>query len=67
MAQFRVVQIFSPRELLEEAVRLGCDDNFTSLPLGVLVDSLDEQQVEVRKLTDASRIVFAVYDGPALM
>lgn len=67
MAQFRVVQVSNPRELLEKAVRRGYDDSFINFPLGSLADSLDEQQAEVRKLTDASRVVFAVYDDDALV
>ncbi|EKM52438.1 uncharacterized protein PHACADRAFT_30958 [Phanerochaete carnosa HHB-10118-sp] len=38
-----------------------------SFTLGTLTDSLGEKQIKAKELTDASRIVFAVYCGDALV
>lgn len=67
LTQFHVAQVSNYREFLEETVRLGCDYSSMGFPLGMLADSIDEQQAEVRKLTGTSRTMFAVYDGDALM
>ncbi|EKM55282.1 uncharacterized protein PHACADRAFT_208796 [Phanerochaete carnosa HHB-10118-sp] len=65
MANLRVVGFSNPYEFLE-AVK-GNDDSFMNFPLGALMDSMDEQQIRVRNITEDSRTLVGVYDGDALV
>ncbi|EKM55283.1 uncharacterized protein PHACADRAFT_208797 [Phanerochaete carnosa HHB-10118-sp] len=60
----RVVGFSNPYEFLE-AVK-SSDDSLMNLSLGALMDSMDEQQIRVRNITEDSRTLVGVYDGDVL-
>ena len=65
MSDLHFIQFSDPR-LFVEAVKAS-DHSFFNFTLGSLLDSLDEEQVRIRNLTDASRLLFGVYKGDVLV
>ena len=65
MSDLHLVQ-FSDPQLFVETVKAG-DHSFFNFTLGSLFDSLDEEQVRIRNLTDTSRSLFGVYKGDTLL
>ena len=65
MAELRLVHFTDPKGFLE-AVKTS-DHSFFNFTLGQVLDSLDEEQIKVRKLTEASTTLLGVYEADVLM